>query len=1036
MKTTRYRSKFGTRFGCVMLGVLCALAAEAEVHWDYGGGYVTNSATKLVLKVSVSNTTNLTVSSVTAWDDAKVVDLRLPVRDASGKEYAFVGVGTAFKKNASVVEVHLPDTVQSFSSGAFNACSALKKLTLPSNLEAVPSQFCYNATNLEVVTPFLPATLKTISDTAFWSCKSLKGELYISNSGMTSIGGEAFRNDAGITKVDMTGSSISSIPQWCFSSCGSLTNVIFSKSLTTFPSSKGNTFAACLKMIHFRGDPPNVISNPFPAKDAQAAFYIPRWNSAWTTYLAEGTECTVSDVTADNVVTYRGLFPTGPIPSQKVKLTKVTNAYFVNYWTPEAPTSNTTDPVGIVDAFEVDGVARPASALHDGTRWIPYAAATTAGYVSESSHRFADGETDDLIVPAAAHTARSIRFESYRLWRIPGGTDAAACAPTSWKIWGRVGNETGWSLIDTVTLDESKTWNTSATVSRANAFLDFEVPVAAQQPYSAIRFEPLDSALREDDPTAEKPYGLMAIEYFGEVQSPDPAVSSLVPGVSTWSSLSVTGCLSTAGYDFGTATEVPTARVHAELSADESFSGEVVATAERVMEKDTPAEFAFSGLSGATDYWVRIVATNDFGGSVASLPISVSTTPYPFGVSRVVATPNDAGDVTVSVEVKSLECPALQIEYYSGRSPVSQPDRQGSVQVLEPGTVVLPSFASPAMPAWTMVCVSGTVGDRTYVQTNVVSVGTFWYANSTTSPSVISNANDGMVVNVAVFEDGLRTASLARQNGVIHVDLRAPIYDADGNERHLRKIGTTFKGCYTLESVLLPDTVKFIDDGAFVDARGLKTVQLPTGLESIGLQAFYNLSNLKTVFPLLPEAVTNLSQDCFDGCRSLTGDVRLVNRELKGVLPYQLFRSTKVTSLDLSGSSVTSISQWAFEGTPLTNVVLGACVCDLNAKAFQSASNIRKVTVKGDVFEGLGDAFYTYVASLGLLYEVNYTEATRDYLRTNCTVVPLTAKERAAYAAAYPGERPCRRKVRLPSTAGKWRYLIFSNGPGFSLIVK
>ncbi len=239
-----------------------------------------------------------------------------------------------------------------------------------------------------------------------------------------------------------------------------------------------------------------------------------------------------------------------------------------------------------------------------------------------------------------------------------------------------------------------------------------------------------------------------------------------------------------------------------------------------------------------------------------------------------------------------------------------------------------------------------------------------------------------------------------------------------------------------VETVELPDEMKFIDASAFANMNTLTTLHLPAMLESIGSLACANLSKLKTVFPLLPESLTNVGESCFCYCSVLTGDVRLVNRKLEGVLPYQLFRGTKVTSLDLSGSSFTSISQWAFDGTTLTNVVLGTCVSDLNSRAFQSQPSIRKVTVKGDVFEGLGAAFQTYIDSLGLLYEVNYTEATRDYLRTNCTVVPLTAKERAAYAAAYPGERPCRRKVKLPSTSTKWRYLIFSNGPGFSIIVK
>jgi len=76
-----------------------------------------------------------------------------------------------------------------------------------------------------------------------------------------------------------------------------------------------------------------------------------------------------------------------------------------------------------------------------------------------------------------------------------------------------------------------------------------------------------------------------------------------------------------------------------------------------------------------------------------------------------------------------------------------------------------------------------------------------------------------------------------------------------------------FKGCSSLEEVLLPDTITMIWPGAFSECTSLKEINFPDSVKSIGDWAFRGCTSLKKiVFPSYLELITT---DAFDGCSSL-----------------------------------------------------------------------------------------------------------------------------------------------------------------------
>ncbi len=70
-----------------------------------------------------------------------------------------------------------------------------------------------------------------------------------------------------------------------------------------------------------------------------------------------------------------------------------------------------------------------------------------------------------------------------------------------------------------------------------------------------------------------------------------------------------------------------------------------------------------------------------------------------------------------------------------------------------------------------------------------------------------------------------------------------------------------------VKNVIIPDTVKKINFGVFLEHHEIESVYMPEGLVCIDEYAFYNCTNLKKV--VLPESLTTLNRLAFGDCRNL-----------------------------------------------------------------------------------------------------------------------------------------------------------------------
>ena len=91
-----------------------------------------------------------------------------------------------------------------------------------------------------------------------------------------------------------------------------------------------------------------------------------------------------------------------------------------------------------------------------------------------------------------------------------------------------------------------------------------------------------------------------------------------------------------------------------------------------------------------------------------------------------------------------------------------------------------------------------------------------------------------------------------------------------------------FRVCVSLRRVVLPATLKAISYHAFCGCTALEEIELPPSLRIVAAYAFEGCTNLKRI--VLPEGVTELGEGVFRGCRKLRQVVLPVS--MQTVSPY------------------------------------------------------------------------------------------------------------------------------------------------------
>ncbi|MGM9734369.1 MAG: leucine-rich repeat domain-containing protein, partial [Prevotella sp.] len=142
---------------------------------------------------------------------------------------------------------------------------------------------------------------------------------------------------------------------------------------------------------------------------------------------------------------------------------------------------------------------------------------------------------------------------------------------------------------------------------------------------------------------------------------------------------------------------------------------------------------------------------------------------------------------------------------------------------------------------------------------------------------------------------------------------------------------------------LIPDSVVYIQHGAFYGCKGLTSVIIPNSVLNIGSDAFFYCTSLTSV--TIPDSVTGIEGGAFYGCSGLTSITMPDTLTSIGAVAFS--GCSNLTNVTIPGS-VTSIGCGAFSYcSSLTSVTIPDSVTDIEPGAFEGSNSLTDVYYSG-----------------------------------------------------------------------------------------
>ena len=157
----------------------------------------------------------------------------------------------------------------------------------------------------------------------------------------------------------------------------------------------------------------------------------------------------------------------------------------------------------------------------------------------------------------------------------------------------------------------------------------------------------------------------------------------------------------------------------------------------------------------------------------------------------------------------------------------------------------------------------------------------------------------------------------------------------------------------TCSKYIIPDSVTGIGNDAFNGCMSLTSITIPNNVTSIGFNAFYRCTSLTSI--TIPDGVTTIGWNAFTGCTNLTSIT--IPDSVTSIFSGAFEECTSLTSITIP-DSVTRIDDGVFRGcTSLTSITIPDSVTSISDNTFRRCTSLTSITIPNSVTEIFGGAF-------------------------------------------------------------------------------
>ncbi len=204
-------------------------------------------------------------------------------------------------------------------------------------------------------------------------------------------------------------------------------------------------------------------------------------------------------------------------------------------------------------------------------------------------------------------------------------------------------------------------------------------------------------------------------------------------------------------------------------------------------------------------------------------------------------------------------------------------------------------------------------------------------------------------------------------NSKKRIILPQDITSPNGSTFTIRRISpSAFEGCQ-FSQIILPDSIKIIEERAFAECSKLRTISVGLECETIGKQAFFNCTQLNSI--ILRNHLKEIGKESFCGCTSLEqitlpSSLIVINEAafmdcsrlkkitiVKGIkeIGKDVFQNcTALTAINLP-DSVTDIGKGCFMNSAITKFTIPDSVTKVGDLTFANCKKLTSITIPNSV---------------------------------------------------------------------------------------